>query len=98
MGWNGMNSERIASKDCIGVDFGISDIEIQSLLLRFISAPSKWDIQHCKIKYLANTHTQTPVLYSVCTICQVFQRTKMYCQGAPTCMPNNNLPFVKLSS
>jgi hypothetical protein len=50
MGWNGMNSDRIASKYCISVDFGISDVEIRSLLLRFISAPSKWDIQHCKIK------------------------------------------------
>jgi hypothetical protein len=39
MGWNGMNADGIASKDCIIVDFGISDIEIQSLLLRFISAP-----------------------------------------------------------
>jgi len=46
MGWNGMNADRIASKDCIIVDFGICDIEIQSLLLRFISAPSKWDILH----------------------------------------------------
>jgi len=39
MGWNDMNSDRIASKECISVDFGISDTEIQSLLLRFISAP-----------------------------------------------------------
>jgi hypothetical protein len=68
MGWNGMNSDRIASKDCIIVDFGISDVEIQSLLLRFISEPSKWDIQHCKIKYLANTQAETLVLYSVRTI------------------------------
>jgi len=64
--------ERIASKDCISVDFGISDTEIQSLLLRFISASSKWDIQHCKIKYLANTHAEILVLYSIHTICQVF--------------------------
>jgi len=73
-----MNTDRIASKDCIIVDFGINDVEIQSLLLRFISAPSKWDILHCKIKYLANTHAESLVLCSVRTICQVFQCTKMY--------------------
>jgi hypothetical protein len=64
--------ERIASKDCISVDFEISDVEIQSLLLRSISAPSKWDIQQYKIKYLANAHAETLVLYSIHTICQVF--------------------------
>lgn len=29
MDWNGMTSDRIASKYCISVDFGISDVEIQ---------------------------------------------------------------------
>ena len=76
--WVGMVwTDRIASKDCISVDFRISDAEIESLLLRVISAPSEWDILHCKIKYLANTHAETLVLYSVHSICQVFQCTKM---------------------
>lgn len=39
MGCNGMNSGRIASKGCRSVDFGISDVSIQSLLLRLSSDP-----------------------------------------------------------
>jgi hypothetical protein len=78
MGWNSKNSDRIASKDYRSVDFGISDVEIQSVLLRFSFDPSKWDILHFKIKNLANTHAETLVLYSVHTICQVFHCTKMY--------------------
>jgi hypothetical protein len=53
MGFNGMKSHRTASNDCWSMDFGISDVEIQWLLLWFSSAPSKQDILYFKIKNLA---------------------------------------------